>query len=188
MYLLGNKNVHFRNDFVHKVIFSPVRFRDEERMTKDNTTGKTNQYVRIYIDMWDEIFFSCPNPVQKDWVSSVLTHPDYLFENMWVVSKKEFDSCTLDESSWYTREMLRCDSVRDYTEVKYRKMRVRPIADGTKSIEFHAEQTYYLIGERAYLVMFCQNTGNINPRFVFDIETAKSVILLCIFLSCRKRV
>ena len=97
MYLIGNKNVHFRNDFVHKVIFSPVRFRDEERMTKDNSTGKTNQYVRIYIDMWDEIFFSCPNPVQKDWVSSVLTHPDYLFENMWVVSKKEFDSCTLDE-------------------------------------------------------------------------------------------
>ena len=33
--------------------------------------------------------------------------------------------------------------------------------------------------------MFCQNTGNINPRFIFDIETAKSVILLCMFLSCR---
>ena len=100
--------------------------------------------------MWDEIFFSCPNPVQKDWVSSVLTHPNYLFENMWVVSRKEFDNCTLDESSFYTREMLRCDSVKDYTECKYRKMRVRPIADGIKSIEFHPGQTYYLIGERAY--------------------------------------
>ena len=117
-------------------------------MTKENTTdGKINRYAHIYIDMWDEIFFSCPNPVQKDWVSSVLTYHDFLYENMWVVSKKEFDSCTLDLSSSYTREMLRCDSGKDYTFCKYRKMRVRPIADGTNVIEFHPRNTYYLIGE-----------------------------------------
>ena len=36
--------------------------------------------------------------------------------------------------------------------------------------------------------MFCQNTGNINPRFIFDIETAKSNITLHVFIMSHRRL
>ena len=95
----------------------------------------------------------CPNP------ASVLTEQEsslpeeQMYENMWIVDKQEYDTCTVNTSvSSYlsNRNLLKCQSP---LQLKYYEMVFKPYSALPGGLEFTPGKKYYFIGISR--VVFC---------------------------------
>lgn len=99
----------------------------------------------MYADIASIVFFSCPNVAQTNWVSNKYLSSKVLYENLFIVSKDEFESCEVKKLSSTTKRLLLCDSEKKF-EVKYLKFKFSSIAASSREISFKVNSTYYFIG------------------------------------------
>jgi len=101
-------------------------------------------YPHMYADIASVAFFSCPNVAQTNWVSNKYLSSKVLYENLFIVSKDEFESCEVKKLSSTTKQLLLCDSEKKF-EVKYLKFKFSSIAASSREISFKVNSTYYFI-------------------------------------------
>ena len=74
-----------------------------------------------------------------------------MYENMYVVTKSEFDRCEVDALTKDTKYLLKCNNPREKQILKYRSITFTPWSLGDM-MAFKTNQTYYFIGKYLRLI------------------------------------
>ena len=75
-------------------------------------------------------------------------HRQYLFENLYLVSKEEFDTCTFDRKKHpKSRNIMYCDQATNGNYLKYFTLHFKPMSSSSGGLPFPVNNTYYFIGK-----------------------------------------
>ena len=98
--------------------------------------------MRFVLPM-SKINIVCPNPSTVVALSQYSTPKAWLYENLWIVSKKAYDACDtrVDQGS---RLLLQC---RSPLYLAYYTLVFQQFSATMNGLEFKRDQEYYFIGE-----------------------------------------
>ena len=106
--------------------------------------------MEINVEINSKLNIICPNPanVLSEQDSSI--PKEQLYENMWIVTKHEYDTCRVNTSSLSNRNVLSCQSP---LQLKYYEMVFRSYSAQPGGLEFTPGTKYYFIGKADVLTL-----------------------------------
>ena len=109
--------------------------------------------VEMRVHLHYKINIVCPNPASLLSEQDSSTPIEQMYENMWIVSKDEYDKCVVNKSisgDFSKRNLLKCQSPLQLT---YYEMVFRAYSP-PEGLEFTPGKKYYFIGRKLNAVMF----------------------------------
>ena len=109
--------------------------------------------VEMKVHLHYKINIVCPNPASVLSEQNFSTPIEQMYENMWIVSKDEYDKCVVNKSisdHFSRRNLLKCKSPLQLT---YYEMVFRAYSP-PEGLEFIPGKKYYFIGRKLSAVMF----------------------------------
>lgn len=103
------------------------------------------EYAHIIVEQSSKMNFVCPSQLIVSSVRQQYTSPTNMYENMYIVTKDEFDRCEVDKLTTNTKYLLTCNKPRYKDLLKYKSITFSPWAIGANAVSFHVNKTYYFI-------------------------------------------
>lgn len=103
------------------------------------------EYAHITVEQSSKMNFVCPSQLIVSSVRHQYTSPTNMYENMYIVTKDEFDRCEVDRLTATTKYLLTCNKPRYKDLLKYKSITFSPWAIGANAVSFHVNKTYYFI-------------------------------------------
>lgn len=126
--------------------------------------------VEMKVHLHYKINIVCPNPASVLSEQNFSTPIEQMYENMWIVSKDEYDKCVVNKSisdHFSRRNLLKCKSPLQLT---YYEMVFRAYSP-PEGLEFTPGKKYYFIGRKLSAVMFLSHfTDTTSKKYHKSIE------------------
>ena len=102
------------------------------------------------------IYFTCPHEaLSNDILVGDSTKKRSMYENMFLVSKKEFDNCEIEENLKEKRQpVLKCDTPEDTSLIKFVSFYIFDVKSSLRH-QFKDNTTYYFIGNYKCFFVYC---------------------------------
>ena len=96
------------------------------------------------------IIFVCPNPSTVLVPMDTSIRKEEMYENLWIVDKDAYNSCSIDTSKAENKLLMKCDSP---LVLKYYTVVVQQFSASWQGLEFQRGREYYFIGEKLHRVL-----------------------------------
>ena len=103
----------------------------------NSSTGYTEE-----VTPFSKICLVCPNPATITRETNQNIEKDRMFENMWIVDKHSYDTCTINQSIASNKLLLNCDTPSSLT---YYTIVFQIFSPTTNEVLFQPGETYYII-------------------------------------------
>ena len=90
------------------------------------------------------MYLVCPNDATVMTAVQHSTPKDELYENLWMVDKRSYDSCAVNTSIKSNRLLIKCD---EPLKLKYFPLVFQQYSGTEWGLEFTPDQDYYFIGK-----------------------------------------
>ena len=91
------------------------------------------------------IYIVCPNTVLVPADIKKPLHVDDMFENVWIVDKEGYDSCTVNITNPNHKHWLDCNTT---TKLRHRNIVFVSWGPVDQGYEFYPQKEYYIIGKQ----------------------------------------
>ena len=101
------------------------------------------------VDQESQLYILCPSIALTDHVQKLNTDEQRMYENMYMVTQEEYDSCTLDtdRGDGRTRLVMKCNNPLDPQKLSFQSFSFQQFQSGEHGYAFEVAKTYYFIGE-----------------------------------------
>ena len=149
---------------------------------KGNVCGGNDGYAHINVQEHSVIHFLCPSSSIIISIQNKFSNQLNMYENMFLVSKKEFDECRVESPT--QKSVLDCDSPKQSNSLLYRRFYFSSFTSSSK--QFFPNETYYFIGKSSLNFTFMyveslyfQRTGPSRGVTFFCLKTVLVFSLYC---------
>ena len=120
------------------------------RRFKSSTSSPSTSMLKLNVLPKSQLNIICPNTVLNPIKMNQSPGKDHLYDNLWVVDKKSFDSCSVNTSIKANRLLLKCDTPLKF---KHYPLVFFEISPSVQFMEFPKGKDYYFMCE--YTVYTC---------------------------------
>lgn len=127
-------------NFQHLFIFFSIRF--------SGSKCGGQPYAHIAVPLDSEMYFVCPSVVMLSKLQIGYVSKTNMYENMYMVTKKQFDECNITEvDGEKTKRVMLCDSPKNPNKLTFNRFFFTSL---TTQIAFLPNTTYYFIGKPCF--------------------------------------